>query len=91
MKTRKPSLFTFFINVVIDILLLGLGCILYYHFMVQPFAPIDLHPVLIQLFGGNRQLAVQVISGAFLLTGGFGLIRSIFTVLRGTGKQPLKQ
>jgi hypothetical protein len=73
---KKPRLFAFFNNSVLDFMLIGLGSAIYYHFRVNHLAPFDLHTLVIQLFGGNRYLAVLVISGVFLLVGLSGLLRS---------------
>lgn len=82
MKTKKSSLFTFFFNVVIDLGLICMGALLYYHFMIKPFAPIDLHPVVIQVFG-SKKLAVLVISGAPFIAGAFSLLRTLFRAVKG--------
>jgi hypothetical protein len=90
MKIKRPSIFSFFINVVIDLVLICMGALLYYHFMIKPFGPIDLQPAVIQVFGGDRQLTVLVISGLLFIVGFLGLFRSIYKILRGVKRQPAK-
>jgi hypothetical protein len=60
-----------------------MGALLYYHFTIKSFGPIDLQPAVIQVFGGDRLLAVLVISGLPFIVGLLGLFRSIHKILHG--------
>jgi len=88
-KTMKKAWNNVF-SILIDLALIGFGLLLYYHFEIQMLAPIDLHPVAIDLFGGNKQLAVLVIAGLPFAFGMYDLIRTIVRMTRPSSKADSK-
>lgn len=84
-------MFKFFIDVILDLLFIGIGVLIYYQFLIHPLIPVDLHPLIIQIFGGNRWLAVAVISAVFFTSGVMGIFRSIRTAVRSAKSSSVKQ
>jgi hypothetical protein len=80
-KKSRINIFSLLFDLLIDLALIGMGVLLYYHFLVHSLAPVDLSPIVINLFG-NRELAVQVISGVPFVVGVFGLLRTFFRMMR---------
>jgi hypothetical protein len=75
---RRMSLFSFLIELVIDLALMGMGALLYYHFQVYPLGPVDLSPVVVKLFGGSKLLAVLTISLVPFGIGALNLLRTLY-------------
>jgi hypothetical protein len=73
-------------SVLIDLLLIFMGALLYYHFNIQALAPVDLSPILINLFK-SRELAVLVISGIPFIVGVINLLGTMFRAARKPRKQ----
>lgn len=84
-KTMKKAWGNVF-GILIDLALIAMGVILYYHFEVQMLAPIDLHPFVIDLFGGDKHLAVLIIAGLPFAFGMYDLIRTIIRMTRPSSK-----
>jgi hypothetical protein len=78
MKKPRINLFSLLTDLLIDLALIGMGALLYYHFEVYPLGPFDLSPVVINLFG-SKHVAVLVIS---LIPLGIGLINLLRTIFR---------
>ena len=78
-RSNKPriNIFSLLFGILIDLALMGMGVLLYYHFLVYPLAPVDLSPIAVNLFG-SKSLAVLVISGVPFFVGLFGLLKTIF-------------
>jgi len=88
MKTRRPSVLRVFIDLFVDLLLIGVGYALYHHFMIAPLAPFTLHPFLIQILGGDRHMVSLAFAGVFFISGLLGLARTILLILRGAKARP---
>ena len=88
MNQNKPriDIFSLLFEIVIDLALIGMGAVLYYHFLVHPLGPVGLSPIIINLFG-SKQLAVLVISGVPAIVGVFSLLKTIFRT--GRKRRPL--
>ena len=76
-QRRKINIFSLLFGILIDLALIGMGVLLYYHFLVYPLGPVGLSPIVINLFG-SKQLAVLVIAGLPVMVGVFSLIKTIF-------------
>jgi hypothetical protein len=81
MNKPRFNLFSFLFNILFDLALIGMGAVLYYHFLVYPLGPIGLSPIVVNLFG-SKQLAVLVISGIPILVGVFSLLGTIGRLFR---------
>lgn len=68
-------------SILLDLSLIAMGAIFFYHFQIRMLAPIDLHPVVINLIG-DRQLAIYLISGIPFVIGVLNLTRDIFRISR---------
>jgi hypothetical protein len=78
MKNKsRINIFSLLFDLIIDFALMGMGALLYYHFLVYPLGPVGLSPVVIDIFG-SKELAVLVISGVPFFIGLFSLIRTLF-------------
>jgi hypothetical protein len=75
---NKPriNIFSLFFDLFIDFALMGMGALLYYHFLVYPLGPVGLSPVVINIFG-SKELAVLVISGVPFFIGLFSLVKTL--------------
>lgn len=82
MKRNRINFVSLLFDLAIDFALMGMGFVLYYHFMVNPLAPVGLSQVFIDMVG-SKLTAVLIISGLPFIVGLFSLIR---TILR-TGKK----
>jgi hypothetical protein len=82
-KPRKQSFFSLFFNILIDFALIGMGVVLYIHFLVYPLGPVGLSPIVVNLFG-SLKTAVLVISGAPVLVGVFNLFGSFLRAAKNT-------
>ena len=78
MAEKRINLFSLLTDLLIDLALIGIGVLLYYHFEVYPLGPFDLSPVVTNLFG-SKHVAVLVIS---LLPFGIGVINLSRTLYR---------
>lgn len=78
MTKKWINLFSLLTDLLIDLALIGMGALLYYHFEVYPLGPFDLSPVVTNLFG-SKHVAVLVIS---LLPFGIGIINLLRTLSR---------
>lgn len=89
-KINRFNPFAFLSSVLLDLLLIGMGVVLYYHFEINSVGPIGLSSVVIDLFG-SKQLAVLIISGLPVIFGVLGILstsRRTFTgVSRGAAHQ----
>jgi hypothetical protein len=84
-KTRRFSLTSVLLDLLIDAALMGTGFLLYYHLMIHPLFPAHLSPEVIKLFGGLDN-AVFVIAGvpfAIGLLSFLGLVSRIIKALGG--------
>jgi hypothetical protein len=77
-RSNKPriNIFSLLFDLFIDLALMGMGVLLYYHFLVYPLGPVGLSPVVINIFG-SKELAVMVISGLPFFIGLFSLIKTL--------------
>jgi hypothetical protein len=89
-KTRRPSAFSLLSGIVIDLALMGMGAILYYHFLVQPLGPVGLSPIVVNLFG-SLTTAVMVIAGVPFLVGLWSLLRTLLRLLAPRPAAPVKK
>ncbi len=78
MARKRINLFSLLTDLLIDLALIGMGVLLYYHFEIHPLGPFDLSPVVTNLFG-SKYIAVLVIS---LLPFGIGVINLSRTLYR---------
>ena len=69
------------LEIAIDLVLICMGALLYYHFLVYPLAPVDLSPIVVYLFG-SKQLAVLAISGVPFIVGVFSLLRTPIRIMK---------
>jgi hypothetical protein len=87
-STRKISLFSVFIDLLIDLAFMVIGFLIYYHFLVNPLIFIDqdvtvtISPILTNLVGGFHN-AVYIMAGLPFLIGFFGLVRLVIRLLQG--------
>ncbi|MBV6466021.1 MAG: hypothetical protein IT296_04930 [Anaerolineae bacterium] len=82
MKRPRVNILSLLFDLLIDFALMGMGAVLYYHFMVYPLAPVGLSQVFIDIVG-SKLTAVLIISGLPFIVGLFSLIR----VIVRTGKK----
>jgi hypothetical protein len=77
-RPNKPriNIFSMLFDLFIDLALMGMGALLYYHFLVYPLGPVGFSPVVINLFG-SKELAVLVISGVPFFIGVFSLLKTL--------------
>jgi hypothetical protein len=82
-RSNKPriNIFSLLFDLIIDFALMGMGALLYYHFLVYPLGPVGLSPVVINIFG-SKELAVLVISGVPFFIGLFSLIKTLFRTVK---------
>ena len=80
---NKPriNIFSLLFDLFIDFALMGMGALLYYHFLVYPLGPVGLSPVVINIFG-SKELAVLVISGVPFFIGLFSLVKTLSRAAR---------
>jgi hypothetical protein len=80
---NKPriNIFSLLFEIFIDFALMGMGAVLYIHFLVYSFGPVGLSPIVINLFG-SKELAVLVISGVPFIVGVFSLLKTLFRLVR---------
>jgi hypothetical protein len=81
-KTRSIRFGSILIDLVIDFALMGTGFLIYYHFMIQPLAPVGLNPGITELLGGLKT-AVLLIAGLPFALGLFNLVRTILHLISG--------
>ena len=74
-KTRINP-FSLLLDLLIDLALIGMGTLLYYHFLVYPLAPVYLSPMVVNLFP-SEELAVLVISGVPFIIGILNLLKTL--------------
>ena len=77
---RVRPLFVLF-DILINVLLIAVGVLIYYHFTVRMFAPVDLHPLLISLIG-SKPMTVLIVSGLPLFIGVLGMITTIIRLMK---------
>lgn len=77
---KRIDPFNVLLEIVIDLMLIGMGAALYIHFLVYSFGPIGLSPVVVNFFGSLRT-AVYVIAGVPFVIGVFSLLRTIYRVI----------
>jgi hypothetical protein len=77
MKKNRVNIFSVFLDLLIDLGLIGMGVVLYYHFMVYSLGPVGLSQVFINLVG-SRLVAVLIISGLPFVVGVLSLTRLVF-------------
>ncbi len=80
---RKSKFFPRLFGLLGDLLLVGIGALVYYHFMVQPLAPIGMNPQFSALVGGETN-AVYIISGLLVAGGVYGLLTLILRIVKET-------
>lgn len=78
LNKKRINLFSVLTDLLIDLALIGMGVLLYYHFEVRALGPFDLSPVVTNLFG-SKHVAVLVIS---LAPFGIGVINLLRTLAR---------
>lgn len=76
-QKKRINLFNLFLEIAIDLALIGMGALLYIHFLVYSFGPVGLSPIVINLFG-DLKTAVYVIAGIPFVVGVFSLIKTIY-------------
>ena len=91
-RVNKPriNIFSLLFGLLIDLALIGMGALLYYHFLVYPLGPVGLSPIVIDLFG-SKQLAVLVISGVPVIVGVLSLLKTIFRTGRKVRSRAARQ
>jgi hypothetical protein len=68
------------LEIVIDLMLIGMGAALYVHFLVYSFGPIGLSPIVVNFFG-SLKTAVYVIAGIPFVIGVLSLLKTITRVI----------
>ena len=81
MKKKRIKPLSLLLDVLIDFVLIGAGCLVYYHFLVRPLVPVDLNPAIFELVG-SKQVVVWVIAGLLVLVGAFNLLKTFVRVLK---------
>lgn len=76
MNKHRINPFSFMFGLIIDLALIGMGVLIYYHFEIYSLGPVGLSPLVVNLFG-SRHLAVLVISGIPIIVGVFSLLGTI--------------
>ncbi len=89
-KKRRFNLFNFLLEIVIDLMLMGMGAALYIHFLVFSFGPVTLSPVVVNLFG-SLETAVYVIAGVPFIIGLLSFLRTLYRVVRPPSAQQPKK
>ncbi len=88
--SRKFKPLSFALDLLIDFALIGLGCVIIYHFFVSPLGPFDLWPMVVGWFGGNKPLAVAVIAAVPILVGVGDLVRNVVRALVAARNRPTR-
>ncbi len=83
-KKPRINIFSLLFEILIDLALIGMGALLYIHFLVYSFGPVGLSPIVINLFG-SKELAVLVISGVPFVVGVFSLLGTFFRLIKRAG------
>jgi hypothetical protein len=86
-KQNRINIGSLLFDLLIDIGLIAMGVVLYYHFMVYPLGPVGLSDVLIKLVG-SKFWAVLIISGLPFIVGVFSLARTIFRASKKLKSSP---
>ena len=87
-KKNRINIFSLLFDILIDLALIGMGALLYIHFLVYSFGPVGLSPIVINLFG-SKELAVWVISGIPFVVGVFSLLRTLYrAIFRPAASKP---
>ena len=79
-KRSKLSLVSIGVDLLIDLILIVLGVLIYYHFMITPLGPFDISPVVGKFLGG-RQNAVLFMAGVPAVIGIINLLRTVYRVV----------
>ncbi len=87
-RPRKLKPVALLFDLLIDLALIGLGCLIFYHFIVRPLGPFDLWPMVVQWFGGNKLLAVLILSAVPILAGLASLMRTLARVVTALRPPP---
>jgi hypothetical protein len=87
MKKNRINIFSVLFDLLIDLGLIGMGVVLYYHFMIYPLGPIGLSQVFIDMVG-SKQIAVLIISGLPFVVGVLSLIRLVFRTSKKLSAAP---
>jgi hypothetical protein len=87
MNKNRISIGSLLFDLMIDIGLIAMGVVLYYHFMVYPLGPVGLSDVFIKLVG-SKLVAVLIISGLPFIVGVLSLARTIFRTARKLKSPP---
>lgn len=87
MTKNRISIGSLLFDLLIDIGLIGMGVVLYYHFMVYPLGPVGLSEVFIKIVG-SKLVAVLIISGLPFIVGVLSLARTVFRTARKLKSPP---
>lgn len=75
-RPRRPGVLSILSGIIIDLALMGMGMILFYHFLVKPLGPVSLSPMVVNLFG-SLTTAALVIAGVPFLVGLWNILRAL--------------
>lgn len=81
MKKKRINLFSLLFDIIIDLLLIGLGVVLYFQFFVYQIFPISISPALTDPVGGFTN-AAYIICGIPFMVGLVSLVRTIFRTFK---------
>jgi hypothetical protein len=89
MNQKRINLGSLILDLLIDLGLIFMGAVLYYHFRIHPLGPIGLSDVFIRLVG-SEFIAVLIIAGLPFIIGVLGLARTIFRAGKKLSAAPQK-
>ena len=81
-RQKRINIGSLIFDLIVDLGLIFMGAVLYYHFRVRPLGPVGLSDIFIRLVG-SELVAVLIIAGLPFVIGVFSLARTIFR----TGKK----
>ena len=80
-KRPRLSLFSIAFDLLIDLALITMGALLYYHFMIVPLGPFDISPAVTEFLGVSRRVAILLMAGVPAFVGIVNLLRTVYRVI----------
>jgi len=80
-KRPKLSLVSIAIDLLIDLILIAMGVLIYYHFMIAPLGTFDINPAVTEFLGVGRRVAILFMAGIPAFVGIINLLRTVYRVV----------